>query len=376
MLNAPPPETAVPMSSAPPITTDSADSASPSHTGAASAHADADGVPLPQRYAAVAAILGALVLVVLDGAIANVALPNIAQRLNASPADTVWVVTAYQLVVVMFLLPASALGEKLGYRRVFMTGVALFTLALALRGEPAGGAAGAAGRARAAAHAGFESPAGSVERGAQRGDVRDLRAGRRSGAGASGGGGALLIAAVVCLTLLVRRELPRAAPLIPLDLLRSPPFRMSIIASVCCFTGQMASYVALPFYMHHAVRGGGGLPGAWAGAVRGLADAGGCQAAAGGVHHARGAGRGPPRRARQSPPVPVASNAPSGVTPHPTRPFTNCSVRRLVLDRRCCLVQVAPPSRVAYISEPPEAQPRRLSRKVMVATYRDCWGLE
>jgi DHA2 family multidrug resistance protein-like MFS transporter len=91
-----------------------------------------DGLPLPQRYAAVAAILGAGVLVVLDGAIANVALPSVAQQLQAAPANAVWIVTAYQLAVVMFLLPASALGEALGYRRVFAGGVAVFTAASVL----------------------------------------------------------------------------------------------------------------------------------------------------------------------------------------------------------------------------------------------------
>ena len=89
---------------------------------------DADGLPLPRRCLAVAAILGAGVLVVLDGAIANIALPNIAQHLQAKPADAVWIITAYQLAVVMFLLPASAVGESFGYRRVFAGGVALFTI--------------------------------------------------------------------------------------------------------------------------------------------------------------------------------------------------------------------------------------------------------
>ena len=64
-------------------------------------------------------------------------------------------------------------------------------------------------------------------------------------------GGALLAMSAVCLVLLVRREMPQAAPLIPLDLLRGHSFRMSVIASVCCFAGQMASSVALPFYIHH-----------------------------------------------------------------------------------------------------------------------------
>src|SRR3954470_13581557 len=94
--------------------------------------ADPDGLPLPRRYAAVAAILGAIVLVVLDSSIANVALPSIAQQLHATPSDTVWIVTAYQLAIVMFLLPASAVGERYGYRRVFAGGIALFTAASVL----------------------------------------------------------------------------------------------------------------------------------------------------------------------------------------------------------------------------------------------------
>jgi MFS transporter, DHA2 family, multidrug resistance protein len=53
------------------------------------------------------------------------------------------------------------------------------------------------------------------------------------------------------LALLIRREMRQPAPLIPLDLLRDRPFRLSVIASICCFAGQMASYVALPFYLQH-----------------------------------------------------------------------------------------------------------------------------
>jgi len=61
----------------------------------------------------------------------------------------------------------------------------------------------------------------------------------------------LLVVAAASMILLVRRERPKAAPLIPLDLLRVRSFRVSIIASVCCFTAQMIGYVALPFYFQH-----------------------------------------------------------------------------------------------------------------------------
>jgi MFS transporter, DHA2 family, multidrug resistance protein len=63
----------------------------------------------------------------------------------------------------------------------------------------------------------------------------------------------LLIAAALSLAALVRRESPKKAPLIPLDLLRTPSFRLSVIASVCCFMGQTAGLVALPFYLQHGL---------------------------------------------------------------------------------------------------------------------------
>jgi DHA2 family multidrug resistance protein-like MFS transporter len=64
---------------------------------------------------------------------------------------------------------------------------------------------------------------------------------------------ALLVISLASFVAVIRREMPRQAPLIPLDLLRSPPFRISIVASVCCFAGQMASYIALPFYLEHSL---------------------------------------------------------------------------------------------------------------------------
>jgi DHA2 family multidrug resistance protein-like MFS transporter len=90
-----------------------------------------DGLSSPRRYMAVAVLLMTLVLVVLDGAIANVALPSIAASLGADASDTVWVVSSYQLAVLVALLPCGALGEIHGPRRVFLVGVSLFTVASA-----------------------------------------------------------------------------------------------------------------------------------------------------------------------------------------------------------------------------------------------------
>lgn len=89
----------------------------------------ADGMPMPARVWAIATVMLAISLSVLDSAIANVALPTIARDLNASPATSIWIVNAYQLAITISLLPLAALGEIVGYRRVYTVGLALFTLA-------------------------------------------------------------------------------------------------------------------------------------------------------------------------------------------------------------------------------------------------------
>ncbi len=89
----------------------------------------ADGIATPQRYWAILSIGLGLTLAVLDGAIANVALPTIARDVNASPADSIWVVNAYQLTVTISLLPFASAGEIFGYRRVYRWGLGVFTAA-------------------------------------------------------------------------------------------------------------------------------------------------------------------------------------------------------------------------------------------------------
>lgn len=293
------------------------------------ASAAQDGLPVPRRHYATLAIIATLVLVVLDGAIANVALPTIAASLQVTPAASVWAVNGYQLALVMFLLPCAALGESLGLRRVFVWGVAAFTAASLLCAlspslpwlvaarfiQGLGGSAvmalgiglirftypdrllgtvigwnatvialsGAAGPAIGAAIlavAGWpwlfavNLPVGAVVLVAARALPQPPGTGRRlDGPSAALNAAAfaalilgvdratsapklaagLLAGSIVSFVALVRRESPRPAPLVPLDLLRSRPFRISVIASVCCFAGQMASYVALPFYLQHSL---------------------------------------------------------------------------------------------------------------------------
>jgi len=88
-----------------------------------------DGLPRPRRYWAIVSIGLGITLAVLDGAIANVALPSIAQDLQASSAASIWIVNAYQIAIVVALLPLASLGEIVGYRRVSQAGLAVFTLA-------------------------------------------------------------------------------------------------------------------------------------------------------------------------------------------------------------------------------------------------------
>jgi DHA2 family multidrug resistance protein-like MFS transporter len=288
-----------------------------------------DGLLGARRMGAIACVLAAVVLVVLDSTIANVALPAIARSLQATPAEAVHVVTAYQMAIVMTLLPCAALGESHGYRRVYTAGVALFVgasvlCALApslsflvaarfLQGLGAaaimslgvallrfsvpqrqlGAAIGWNTLAVALSSAAGPTLGGLVLSSANwpwlfavnlplgalvlfatralpdvRGTARGLDAVSTAlnvavFAGLVGGaelvterpalGSCVLVSAAVITFVLVRREMPRKDPMIPLDLLREGSFRISVIASVCCFVGQSAATISLPFYLQHGL---------------------------------------------------------------------------------------------------------------------------
>ena len=103
-----------------------------SHTPQARKVADDHaGLPTPRRWWAIAAISFGTALLVIDGAIANVALPTIARELSVSEAAVTNVVTVYQLVLVMLLLPFSSLGDRLGHRTLYQAGQGLFMVASA-----------------------------------------------------------------------------------------------------------------------------------------------------------------------------------------------------------------------------------------------------
>ncbi len=90
---------------------------------------DSDGLPLPRRYFAMAAVILGIVVAVLDGTIVNLALPGIARDLQANAAESIWVINAYQIAILALLLPLATLGDRIGYRRVYLGGLTLFTVA-------------------------------------------------------------------------------------------------------------------------------------------------------------------------------------------------------------------------------------------------------
>lgn len=85
-----------------------------------------------RNYTAVVAILIVLVMTVLDVTVVNVALPVMAVKFGISDSSAVWIVTVYQLVITMLLLPMSSFGDRYSYRRCFMVGVVIFTLSSVL----------------------------------------------------------------------------------------------------------------------------------------------------------------------------------------------------------------------------------------------------
>jgi DHA2 family multidrug resistance protein-like MFS transporter len=277
-----------------------------------------------------------ITLAVLDGTIVNLALPAIARDLNAPAAHAVWVVNAYQVALLALLLPCATLGDLVGYKKVYIVGLSVFTaaslvcavsdslLTLALaRGLQGLGAAGLMGvnaalvrlvyprsmlgrgvalNSMVVATASVAGPsvaaailsvadwpwlfvlnlplgvlvllmapkalpenAGPPTSGAR---LSYLDVGLNAamfglvvmgadalGVGIGGGGdrtkllhGGLLMAAGLAVGVFyVQRQRRQAVPLLPVDLLRIPVFRLSMCSSVCAFSAQMLSFVSLPF---------------------------------------------------------------------------------------------------------------------------------
>jgi EmrB/QacA subfamily drug resistance transporter len=92
-----------------------------------------------RRWLALTVVCLGQLMMVLDATIVNVALPSIQADLHFSPASLTWVIDAYMIAFGSFLLLAGRLGDLVGRKRVFLTGLVLFTLssvACGLAGDP------------------------------------------------------------------------------------------------------------------------------------------------------------------------------------------------------------------------------------------------
>ena len=88
-----------------------------------------DGLPVRQRRWAILTIGLAVFITVIDQTIVNVALPTIGADLDIDPSSSVWIVNAYQMAIMLCLLPLASAGDILGYKRVYLAGLALFGVA-------------------------------------------------------------------------------------------------------------------------------------------------------------------------------------------------------------------------------------------------------
>ncbi|MGR3592675.1 MAG: MFS transporter [Limimaricola soesokkakensis] len=93
-----------------------------------------EDTPLRGRWIAMAALLVAGFMNLIDVTIVNVAIPSLQDAFQASDSQIEWVVAAYILSFALFLLPAGRLGDVVGRRRMFVIGVSVFTIASALCG--------------------------------------------------------------------------------------------------------------------------------------------------------------------------------------------------------------------------------------------------
>lgn len=101
--------------------------------GGGASEPPADAAPEPGRrsLAPLLAVCAGYFMVILDVTIINVAVPVIGRDLSASLTGVQWITDGYTLVFAGFLLTGGALGDRLGNRRVFCAGVAVFTVSSA-----------------------------------------------------------------------------------------------------------------------------------------------------------------------------------------------------------------------------------------------------
>src|SRR3954467_8528880 len=86
------------------------------------------GLDTRTRWTALYVLCLATLMIVLDTTIVNVALPSIRADLGFSQTSLAWVVNAYVLTYAGLLLLGGRLGDLFGQRRLFLTGIGLFTV--------------------------------------------------------------------------------------------------------------------------------------------------------------------------------------------------------------------------------------------------------
>ncbi|MCB1469278.1 MAG: MFS transporter, partial [Rhizobiaceae bacterium] len=87
-----------------------------------------------QRWIALAILLAATFMNLIDVTIVNVALPTMQEAFSASTSEIEWVVAVYVLALAMGLMPFGRMGDIVGRRNMFVLGVAVFTIASAMCG--------------------------------------------------------------------------------------------------------------------------------------------------------------------------------------------------------------------------------------------------
>ena len=87
-----------------------------------------------RRWYALIVVCLAMLMNALDATVVNVALPRIQHDLHFSQAGLAWVIDAYLVAFAGFLLMSGRLGDLIGRKKVFLTGLAMFTAASAVCG--------------------------------------------------------------------------------------------------------------------------------------------------------------------------------------------------------------------------------------------------
>lgn len=88
-----------------------------------------EGLPGRERAFAMFAVMTSTTMAVFDGAMVNIALPQIARALHVNGSDAVWIANGYLLSTAMTLAIFAALATRWGFRTLFATGLSVFTLA-------------------------------------------------------------------------------------------------------------------------------------------------------------------------------------------------------------------------------------------------------